>query len=128
MERGQEAHMINELTDEQKEELVLGIHDKDETFENWTENTARRLAQAEEIDLTEAHWSVIRFLRDYYEKHGAVSHARTLTEALEEKFQIQGGLKYLYTLFPAGPVHQGARIAGVPVPGDSANPSFGSVS
>lgn len=120
--------MINELTDDQKEELVLGIHDRDQSFENWTENTARSLAQAEAIDLTEAHWTVIRFLREYYEKHGAVSHARTLTEALEERFQIQGGLKYLYTLFPAGPVRQGARIAGVPVPGDSANPSFGSVS
>jgi len=120
--------MIDALTEEQKEQMVLGIHDKDETFENWTENTARSLAQSEAIDLTEAHWSVIRFLREYYEKHGAVSHARTLTEALEEKFQIQGGLKYLYTLFPAGPVSQGARIAGVPVPGDSANPSFGSVS
>ncbi len=120
--------MINELTDEQKEELVLGIHDRDETFENWTENTARDLAQAEAIKLTDAHWSVIRFLREYYQKHGAVSHARILTEALEEKFQIQGGVKYLYTLFPEGPVNQGARIAGVPVPGDSTNPSFGSVS
>lgn len=119
--------MIDELTDEQKEQL-LGIHDRDETFDTWTEDAARSLAQAEEIDLTEAHWSVIRFLRDYYQKHGAVSHARTLTEALEEKYQIQGGLKYLYTLFPDGPVRQGARIAGVPVPGDSANPSFGSVS
>lgn len=120
--------MINELTDEQKEELVLGIHDKDETFENWTEATARNLAQTEEIELSEAHWSVIRFLREYYEKHGVVSHARILTEALEQKFQIQGGLKYLYTLFPDGPVSQGTKIAGVPVPGDSTNPSFGSVS
>lgn len=120
--------MVDELTDEQKEELVLGIRDKDETFENWTEEAARQLAQTEQIELTDAHWSVIRFLREYYQKHGAVSHARTLTEALEEKFQIQGGLKYLYTLFPDGPVSQGARIAGVPVPGDSTNPSFGSVS
>lgn len=120
--------MINELTDEQKEELVLGIHDKDETFESWTEQTARSLARAEAIELSEAHWTVIRFLRDYYQKHGAVSHARILTEALEEKFQIQGGLKYLYTLFPNGPVRQGAKIAGLPVPGDSTNPSFGSVS
>jgi tRNA 2-thiouridine synthesizing protein E len=120
--------MIDELTDEQKEELVLGIRDKDEAFESWTENTARKLAQQEGIEMTDAHWSVVRFLREYYEKHGAVSHARILTEALEEKFQIQGGLKYLYTLFPDGPVSQGAKIAGVPVPGDSANPSFGSVS
>jgi tRNA 2-thiouridine synthesizing protein E len=120
--------MIDALTEKQKEQLILGIHDRDEAYESWTEDTARSLAQEERIELTEAHWSVIRFLRQYYTKQGEVSHARILTDALEEKFQIQGGLKYLYTLFPDGPVRQGARIAGVPVPADSANPSFGSVS
>jgi tRNA 2-thiouridine synthesizing protein E len=119
--------MIDALTDEQKQQMILGIHDRDEAYQSWTEDAARSLALEEGIELTEAHWSVIRFLRQYYEKQGMVNHARTLTEALEEKFQIQGGLKYLYTLFPAGPVYQGAKIAGVPVPGDTVNPSFGSV-
>lgn len=120
--------MIDVLTDEQKAELVLGINDKDADYEDWTEETARSIAQMESIVLTEAHWSVIRFLRDHYAQYGTSRHARMLTSALEEKFQIQGGLKYLYTLFPDGPVSQGARIAGVPVPMDSSNASFGSVS
>ncbi len=120
--------MIDVLTDEQKTELVLGIRDKDAEYDNWTEDTARTLAQMQSIELTDAHWTVIRFLRDYYAQHGASKHARMLTDALEEKFQIQGGLKYLYTLFPDGPVSQGTRIAGVPVPKDSSNASFGSVS
>jgi tRNA 2-thiouridine synthesizing protein E len=119
--------MIDVLTDEQKAELVLGIHAKDTEYEDWTEETARTLAHLASIELTEAHWSVIRFLRNYYAQHGTSQHARTLTEALAAKFQIQGGLKYLYTLFPDGPVSQGARIAGVPIPGDSSNDSFGSV-
>lgn len=120
--------MIQALTEEQKQRRILGIHDTDEAYDNWSKKIARDLAKAEGIELTEAHWSVIRFLRQYYDKQGMVSHARILTEALEEKFQIQGGLKYLYTLFPDGPVSQGARIAGIPVPGDSTNPSFGTVS
>lgn len=120
--------MIDILSDEQKAELVLGIHNKDTEYEDWTKEAARTMAQLESIELTEAHWSVIRFLRDYYVQHGTSQHARILTEALDAKFQIQGGLKYLYTLFPDGPVSQGARIAGVPVPKDSSNDSFGSVS
>ena len=120
--------MIDVLTDEQKTELVLGIRGKDTKYEDWTEETARSIAQMESIELTEAHWTVIRFLREHYSQHGTSQHARILTNALEEKFQIQGGLKYLYTLFPGGPVSQGARIAGVPVPMDSSNESFGSVS
>ena len=120
--------MIEALTDEQKAKLFLGIHEKDTGYEDWTEETARTIAQLESIELTGAHWSVIRFLRNYYAQYGASIHARTLSGALEEKFQIQGGLKYLYTLFPDGPVSQGARIAGIPVPKDSSNASFGSVS
>jgi len=120
--------MIDVLTDEQKAQLVLGIHDKDAEYEDWTEETARSIAHMESIELTDAHWTVIRFLRDHYEQHGTSLHARILTDALQEKFQIQGGLKYLYRLFPDGPVSQGARIAGVPVPMDSSNESFGSVS
>jgi len=128
MARVKEEDMIDVLTDEQKAKLVLGVHDQDADYEDWTEETANSIAQMESIELTEAHWTVIRFLREHYAQHGTSQHARTLTNALDEKFQIQGGLKYLYTLFPDGPVSQGARIAGIPVPMDSSNESFGSVS
>ena len=36
--------MIDVLTDEQKAQLVLGIHDKDAEYEDWTEETARSIA------------------------------------------------------------------------------------
>ena len=78
--------------------------------------------------MTEAHWAVVDFLRDYYQSNGIPEHARQLSDALGDHFAADGGLKYLFTLFPKGPVSQGNRIAGVPVPADSANPSFGSVS
>ncbi len=120
--------MIEALTDEQKAKLFLGIHEKDIEYGDWTEEVASSIARMESIQLTDAHWSVIRFLRDHYAQHGTSQHARVLSDALEAKFQIQGGLKYLYSLFPDGPVTQGARIAGVPVPADSSNDSFGSVS
>ncbi|UCE89094.1 MAG: TusE/DsrC/DsvC family sulfur relay protein [Pseudomonadota bacterium] len=120
--------MTNEMTDREKEQRVLGIHTEDTVFEQWTRAAAEEIAADEGVHLAEAHWNVVEFLRDYYQSNGIPEHARQLSDALSARFAADGGLKYLYTLFPKGPVNQGNRIAGVPVPSDSADPSFGSVS
>ncbi len=54
-------------------------------------------------------------------------HSRELHDALDEKFHIKGGMRYLYTLFPGGPVAQGCRLAGLPIPAGAIDRSFGSV-
>jgi len=46
---------------------------------------------------------------------------------LNEKFHTRGGLKFLYTLFPGGPVAQGCRLAGISAPPGSTDQGFGSV-
>ena len=94
--------MQNTLTDQQKEELVFGLHA--ETAEPWDLHRANVIAQAEGIVLSDAHIDVIQYLRMTFEKHGPVKHARTLTQALEAKYATRGGLKFLYQLFPGGPV------------------------
>lgn len=67
-------------------------------------------------------------LQEYYARHedGEIRR-RALHDALEEKFHHKGGLKYLYTLFPRGPVAQGCRLAGLKPPSGSFDPSYGSV-
>jgi tRNA 2-thiouridine synthesizing protein E len=121
--------MVTELSDKEKQELVLGIHEDDETkaFRDWTEAQAEARAQKMGLSLTDEHWQVIRFLRVQFENAGSSSRAHEVAEALEERFASEGGLKYMYRLFPGGPVTQGCELAGVPVPSDSTNPSFGSV-
>jgi tRNA 2-thiouridine synthesizing protein E len=52
---------------------------------------------------------------------------RELHDALDENFHGKGGLKYLYQLFPGGPVAQGCRIAGLKAPAGATDKSFGSV-
>ena len=93
---------------------------------HWSPLTAAQRAREEGIgELSEAHWHVIYTLRDRYRENGPAASARELTRALEKEFAAQGGRRYLYELFPKGPVTQGCRLAGVPPPPFASDPSFG---
>lgn len=122
--------MANELRDNEKLQQILGINDSDavNTYRNWSEAQAQSIAEAMGIKLTDEHWEVIRFLRIYYENVGNdMPPAREFSQALDERFKDKGGLRYLYGLFPDGPVNQGGRVAGIGIPKDATNRSFGSV-
>jgi TusE/DsrC/DsvC family sulfur relay protein len=94
----------------------------------WTEVEGLHKAADEGITLTDAHLDVIAALQDYFSKHGSKKiSARDVHDALDEKFHAQGGLKYLYMLFPGGPIAQGCRIAGLEPPVGSSSPGSGSV-
>ena len=91
----------------------------------WSENVAQRIAAQSGIQLSEAHWEVIRYVRHYYLERGFVRRSRELASALNARFRKQGGSKYLYRLFNGGPVLKACRLAGVPVPENCVDPSFG---
>ncbi len=95
-------------------------------LERWSRADGEKTAHTEGIDMTVEHWQVVEFLRDYHLKHGRVSSGREMADALEASFESKGGGPYLHTLFPKGPVAQGCRIGGVPVPPYTENDSFGS--
>ena len=95
-------------------------------LEHWSPLIAKKLALEEGIgELTEAHWHVIYALRNLYREQGRSENARIVTQMLERDFEDEGGRRYLYELFPKGPVSQGSRLAGVPVPPNASDPSFG---
>ncbi len=86
-------------------------------LEHWSPQSAEQMAREEGIkELTGAHWHVIYAMRDLYRKKGSSANAREAMHMLEEEFAIEGGRLYLYELFPKGPVSQGSRLGGVPVP------------
>lgn len=95
-------------------------------LEHWSPMTAKQLARQEGIEeLTEAHWHVVYALRNFYRDYGNTMTGRRMMELLEQDFAAEGGRRYLYELFPKGPINQGSRIAGVPVPLNFSDPSFG---
>lgn len=91
-----------------------------------SDGQTEQMAAEEGLVLSGEHWTVIRYLRSFYRQHQDDYQLKALVEGLESKFGAKGGRRYLYRLFPGGPVTQGCRLAGVPVPGGSTDPSFGS--
>ncbi len=96
-------------------------------LEPWSPLVAQRLAKAEGLFLSDEHWEVIIYLRERYRKKGEARSAREVLKELEQKFGDGHGRRNLYELFPGGPVSQGSRLAGLPLPPYSSDPSFGSV-
>jgi len=91
----------------------------------WTEELAIEMARQDGLELTDVHLGIIRHLRDCYADHGGTINARMLMQSLEEAFSGMGGHRFLYTLFPLGPIAQASRYAGLPLPPGTRDPSFG---
>lgn len=78
---------------------------------HWNEAVAAALATTEGIDeLTEEHWKVMNYLRDYFQKFGVAPMIRKLCK--ETGFP----LKKIYDLFPSGPAKGACKLAGLPKP------------
>jgi dissimilatory sulfite reductase related protein len=79
--------------------------------ELWSERIALALASTEEInELSENHWKVVKYLRDYYQKFGIAPMIRKLCK--ETGFS----LKEIYELFPSGPAKGACKVAGLAKP------------
>ena len=96
--------------------------------EGWSAAQGLETARAEGLELREGHWEAVRALQEYYARQDRRDvQPRALHDALGEKFHRQGGLRYLYMLFPGGPIAQGCRIAGLQAPAGATDKGFGSV-
>ena len=101
--------------------------DRHNELAHWDRDCALQAAAREGIELDDRHWEVITFLRRYYLDHGWPAESRRLVRELDIAFTDRGGTRYLYQLFPQGPLAQGTRIAGLPEPANVTNQSFGYV-
>ena len=79
--------------------------------EIWTEELASALGKVEGVDaLSDEHWQVVNYLRNYYVEFGVAPMIRKLCK--ETGFP----LKKIYELFPSGPAKGACKIAGLPKP------------
>ncbi|EIJ36273.1 TusE/DsrC/DsvC family sulfur relay protein [Thiothrix nivea] len=88
-----------------------------ENLSDWTPEVAAALATAEDVTLTDEHWEILNFLREYYEEYQIAPAVRVLTKAVGKRLGAdKGNSKYLYSLFPYGPGKQACKYAGLPKP------------
>lgn len=84
-------------------------------LDDWSEDFARAQAAAEGLELTEAHWQIIQFLRAYYEEHRVQAQVRAMIQHFTQLWGPElGNNHHLHELFPVGgPQKQGNRLAGL---------------
>ena len=78
--------------------------------DQWSREIAIELGKEEEIELTDAHFKVIDFIRADFKEKGTAPTLRRINKV--------GGVptKDLYSLFPNGPAKKAAKISGLGKP------------
>ena len=83
----------------------------------WTRQVAQIIAQLEQIEMTEDHWQVVEYIRQFYREFGTSPSIRPLVKYLAQQLPAEkGNSVYLQILFPEGPAKQATKIAGLPRP------------
>ncbi|MBD1573810.1 TusE/DsrC/DsvC family sulfur relay protein [Vibrio sp. S17_S38] len=86
-------------------------------YTQWCEELVPLLAESENIELTDAHWEVILFVRNFYLEFKTSPAVRMLVKAMEKAHGPEkGSSKYLFKLFKKGPAKQATKLAGLPKP------------
>ena len=112
----QAKHFINSF-DFEGETFAISPSGNLLELHRWNAHLAKRMADKEGIFLTEAHWEVLNFLREFYFTYGVTPMVKILIKYMAEDLGPERASKaYLYDLFPKGPSRQGSRIAGLPEP------------
>ncbi len=79
--------------------------------DQWNDKVARALAQDEGIEeLTDDHWKIIDYLRDFHEEKETAPMIRVLCR--ETGFTLMR----IYELYANGPAKGACRVAGLPRP------------
>lgn len=83
----------------------------------WSEELALLLAKQDDVELTDEHWEIVKFVREFYLTYSTSPAIRALTKALKVKFgEEKASSRYLFRLFPDGPAKQATKYAGLPKP------------
>ena len=76
----------------------------------WNEDLGTELAKLIGIDMTDAHWKAIRFLREDFAAMGETPTLRRVSTGADVP------VKTLFELFPGKPAKKIAYVAGLPKP------------
>jgi tRNA 2-thiouridine synthesizing protein E len=79
--------------------------------DQWNEEVAKALATTEGVnELSEEHWKLVHYLRNYFLQFGVAPMIRKLCK------ETGYDLKKVYELFPSGPAKGACKVAGLAKP------------
>jgi tRNA 2-thiouridine synthesizing protein E len=83
--------------------------------DDWTEQIAVELAQEEHLELSDSHWQILRFIRDYNSLNNVVPDVRHVQAylATENGIDKREAKRVVFELFPYGYVKQACKISGM---------------
>ena len=85
--------------------------------DDWDMEVARAMADNINLEMTDDHWQVVQFVREWFEERQAVPEARHALKSMKETMgKEKATRKYLYQLFPYGYAIQACKIAGMRIP------------
>jgi len=100
-----------------KQDLNIGAPIGDEGYlidpNDWNENIAETFAAEEDIALTQEHWQVLYFIREWYAEHGVAPSSRDTVLFMKNSGAPRNRL---FELFPYGYVQQACKISGMKKP------------
>ena len=84
-------------------------------LDEWSEDFVKALAAKEKLELTDEHWEIIRYIRDFHERNNIQPNVRAMIKHFREQWGPERGTnRYLHDIFPGGgPQKQGNRLAGI---------------
>lgn len=94
--------------------------------DGWSRSHVEKMAAEHGMKVCEDCWEAIRVLQGCYRDEVA-PRVRLLHDALEARFKGKGGIKHLFSVFPAGPIAQGCLAAGLRPPAGSVSHGGGTV-
>jgi len=86
--------------------------------EQWSEGLAELFAQQEGIVLNDNYWSVLNFIRAYWNDHHVAPDVRHVIKFLSDSLGLdkKTAKQHLFNLFPYGYVKQACKISGMQRP------------
>ncbi len=86
-----------------------------EDSNDWDLDVAQAMADVDELEMTERHWDVVKFLREeHVNANGAEPNERAILKAMGKVWGEKVSSKIMYAMFPETPSKQGRKFAGLP--------------
>ena len=86
-------------------------------YGDWRESLAVFMAESDGLELTSEHWAILRWFRTYFEEYEIDPPMRVVVRWCKENLgEEKGSSRFLYRLFPDGPILQASRYGGLPRP------------